>query len=419
MRYQRQIFPDITYNVSNVGGTRFVYDLPQDKNDFAPRLGISYDPTGSGKTTLRAAYGLFYDDQIAGNLSTTTILGGDPTFARTNSLRFPQSIAGWRSPGHKLPDPGVAFVSSVFVFDPTLETPYAHQASLGFDRLLGRRVTLSINGVYLRGKHQLGGLDLNPVVPSLGAGRRPNDVGGRAGTSAAITQFSTYGESWYKGLIVALGKTYSDKSQFMISYTLGKAEDTTTDFFTTPERGGQGRNPADPTGLPLNFDPASERGPSINDQRHRVVFSGLYQFGWGFSASAIATYGSGRPFNALAGVDLNGSADQTTTPPDRARSNPADPNSSVGRNSETMKGQFTVDLRLSKRFGLGGRAGLEAIAEAFNLFDRVNYSEINNIFGVGAFPGQPQRDAQGREIYGLYTKALPPRQLQLALKLGF
>jgi hypothetical protein len=57
--------------------------------------------------------------------------------------------------------------------------------------------------------------------------------------------------------------------------------------------------------------------------------------------------------------------------------------------------------------------------EAFNLFDRVNYSEVNNVFGPGAFPGNPQRDASGRVTYGRYTRAYAPRQVQLALRLTF
>jgi hypothetical protein len=418
LRYQRQLFPDITYDVSNVGGTRFQYPLPQDNNDFAPRVGVSFDPTGTGKTTIHAGYGWFYDDQIAGNLSTTTILGGNPAYLRTINLRFPQAVGAWRAPGHKLPDPGVAGVSSVIVFDPSLQTPYARQASLGIDHQFGE-VTFSMSGLYIRGFAQPGALDYNPIIPSLGAGRRPDDINGIAGTSAAVTQYGTWGEAWYRGLVVSLAKPFTHHSQFMISYTLSKAEDTTSDFFIYPNDTGRGRNPADPKGLPLGFDPLSEKGPSINDQRHRLVVSGLYQFPYGINVSAIATYGSGRPFNVLAGVDLNGSGDQAATPLDRARLNPADPSTALGRNSETMADTFTVDMRVSKRFGLGGRAGLEAIAEAFNLFDRVNYSEINNIFGPGAFPSQPLRDAQGRVIYGLYNKALPPRQIQLALKLGF
>src|SRR5207249_5685470 len=121
----------------------------------------------------------------------------------------------------------------------------------------------------------------------------------------------------------------------------------------------------------------------------------------------------------LAGRDLNGPGHGGVSPPRRARRNPADPSSSVGRNSETMKGQFIVDARLSRRFRLGPKFALEGIVEAFNLLDRTNYSEINNIFGRGAFPTNPQTNAQGRVTYGLYEQALAPRQIQLALKMSF
>jgi hypothetical protein len=49
----------------------------------------------------------------------------------------------------------------------------------------------------------------------------------------------------------------------------------------------------------------------------------------------------------------------------------------------------------------------------------VNYAEVNDVFGTGPFPDQPQRDAQGRVTYGRFTKAYPPRQVQLALRLQF
>ena len=45
--------------------------------------------------------------------------------------------------------------------------------------------------------------------------------------------------------------------------------------------------------------------------------------------------------------------------------------------------------------------------------------EVNNIFGAGAFPAAPARDAQGRATYGLFEQALPPRQIQLALRFTF
>jgi hypothetical protein len=222
-------------------------------------------------------------------------------------------------------------------------------------------------------------------------------------------------------LTVSLNKRFSNNYQFMVSYTLSKAEDNSTDFQSAfiVQDNGRGRDPADPNGLPLGFDPDSERGPATHDQRHRFVFSGLYKFPWDVQLSTIVTAASGRPFNPLAGADLNGDGDGGAFPSDRARTNPNDPATAVRRNSGTLKSQVIVDLRLGKKFSFGKSAALEVMVEAFNLLDRTNFSEINNIFGRGAFPGDPQRDAQGRVTYGLYEQALPPRQVQLAAKVSF
>jgi hypothetical protein len=242
-----------------------------------------------------------------------------------------------------------------------------------------------------------------------------------AGTSASILQYTSFGDTWYKGLTVSVNKRFSHNYQLMASYTLSKAEDNSTDFQSAfiVQNNGLGRNPADPNGLPLGFDPDSERGAATHDQRHRFVVSGLYRFPWDIQLSAIVTAASGRPFNPLAGADLNGDGDGGAFPSDRARTNPGDPASSVARNSGTMKSQVVVDARLGKKFSFGKRASIEVMVEAFNLLDRTNFSEINNIFGRGAFPGEPQRDAQGRTTYGLYEQALPPRQVQLAAKVSF
>jgi hypothetical protein len=422
VRYQRQRpYDDVDYTVSNVGGTSLTYRYPADNNNFAPRVAIAFDPTGSGRTSLHAAYGIFYDNQIIAIAQIGNGIDGSADGVRTLVARFPASIAPWRAPGHRIPEPATRFPSLVIAPDPGLETPYAHQSAVGFDHALGSDLSVAANFVYVRGKNQLGTIDYNPVVPALGAGRRPNDVGGVAGTSASILQYSAFGETWYRGLTVSVNKRFRQKSQFMASYTLSKAEDNSTDFQSAfiVQDNGRGRNPADPTGLPLGFVPNSEKGPATHDQRHRFVVSGLYQFPWNVQLSAIVTAASGRPFNPLAGADLNGDADGGAFPSDRARSNPADPASSVGRNSGTMKSQVTVDARLGKKIRFGERAALDVFVEAFNLLDRTNFSEINNIFGRGAFPGQPQTDAQGRVTYGLYEQALPPRQIQLAAKLSF
>jgi hypothetical protein len=131
--------------------------------------------------------------------------------------------------------------------------------------------------------------------------------------------------------------------------------------------------------------------------------------------STVVSAGSGRPFTPMAGQDLNGDGVRS----DRARTDPRDPGSSVGRNSELTEAHFNADVRLTRRFGLGGGASVEAIAEVFNVFNAVNFVQPIETFGPGAFPDQPLLDASGRSTYGLYQKALAPRQVQLALKLSF
>ena len=74
--------------------------------------------------------------------------------------------------------------------------------------------------------------------------------------------------------------------------------------------------------------------------------------------------------------------------------------------------QATVDVRVARRFTLG-RVYVDGLFEVFNLFDRTNYTEINNIFGPGAYP------AAGLPTFGQFTQAGPPLQVQLAARVSF
>lgn len=161
---------------------------------------------------------------------------------------------------------------------------------------------------------------------------------------------------------------------------------------------GFGRNTDDPAGLPLGGAP-------------RCVGTAC-QLPASVNLSAIATLSSGRPFNPIANADLNGDGNGGTIPgPDRPRTNPADITTSVGRNSERLPKQMTFDARVSRRFSLGRNVFFEPMFEVFNLFNRTNYSDVNNVFGAGEFPGNPARDAEGRVTYGRFTQAQAPRQM--------
>jgi hypothetical protein len=133
----------------------------------------------------------------------------------------------------------------------------------------------------------------------------------------------------------------------------------------------------------------------------------------GLRVSGVVTAGSGVPFNILAGTDLNRDGDGGNFPLDRARRNPADPASSVLRNAGRMPAEASVDVRVSRAFPLVGKSTIEPIFEVFNLFNRVNYTDVNNVFGVGAFPDAPL------PTYHQYQRAAPPRQAQVAVRVVF
>jgi hypothetical protein len=72
----------------------------------------------------------------------------------------------------------------------------------------------------------------------------------------------------------------------------------------------------------------------------------------------------------------------------------------------------STDVRVSRRFEAGSYR-VDAIVEVFNLLNRTNFSEINNVFGTGAYPSAPAA------TFGQFEKAGPPRQVQVAVRLGF
>jgi hypothetical protein len=416
LRYQRQFWPSSSFNMPGYGK----YSLRSDANNAAPRVAVSWDPFNNGRTSLHGSYGLFFGNVITAVFGASDVLTGGPDGVRTQVVTLPRSITAWRAPNRRVPEVG-GMPSVGFFPDPNLDTPYAHHAALGINRELTTGTLLLADVVYVRGRNQLGILDYNPLIPALGPGRRPADiidpVTGTpiAGSSASILQYTSFGDSWYKALILSLSHQSRFGVQFLASYTLSKAEDTAGDFQTStiPQDNGRGRNPGDLAGLPLGFDPTAERGPSLHDQRHRFVVSGSYRMPASFEMAAVVTVASGRPYNILAGVDLNGDGNGGSFPTDRARKAPSDATSSIRRNSGTMPGQATVDLRARRFFSLNERVKLQPIIEVFNLFNRTNFTEANNIFGVGAYPlGQ-------LPTFGQFEKAGPPRQVQLALKLTF
>ncbi|HSL21484.1 MAG TPA: TonB-dependent receptor [Vicinamibacterales bacterium] len=410
VRYQNQFWESTTRHVNGLPA----YGWPTDNNNVAPRVAVAWNPGGDKRTAIQGSYGLFFDNHITAIWGITEGISGTQEQVRTLAVRIPSSIAAWRAPGHRLPEPSTPYPSLVLSVDPALKTPYAHHASAGVERELGHGLAMSAHFVYARGFDQLGTIDYNPVTNPATQGR-PLDINGVPGTSASVLQYTSWGETWYRGLALSIRKRFNDRYQFLASYTLSKAEDTSADYqsFFIPQDNGLGRNPANLNGLPIGFDPSAERGPSLQDQRHRVVFSGAYALPWNVTVSSIVTLASGRPYNILAGSDLNGDGNGGATAPDRPRTDPANPATSIKRNAGLLPNQYTVDMRVAKRLAIRGRAHMDLMFEAFNLFNSTIYTNVDNIFGTGSYPGSPL------PTFGQHTEAAPPFQAQLAVKFGF
>jgi hypothetical protein len=245
------------------------------------------------------------------------------------------------------------------------------------------------------------------------------------------------GSSVYHGLTVQLRKRFSRKYEFLASYTWSHAIDDSTDL----------QSPLSPQD---NRRTALERSNSTFDQRHRFVFSGVYQSGKlggdGFGSKFFSNWtvapiievGSGRPFNILVGSDVNFDAGSKTDRPsivpagsltpvgclppaasqfsptgflqpacfndgvvDGIASNPLIGN--LGRNAGHRPYTVFTDFRVSRRFNLTERLKMDGIVDMFNLINRFNVADVNLLYQGAGTP----------------TSAFDARQFQFALKLSF
>lgn len=413
VRYQRQFWPSWLYDVPGVPQP---YGFPSDRDNVAPRVAMTWSPS-PGRPVWRAGYGVYYDNIITATAGITRYISGRQDGVRTLVLPAPLAWTAWAAPGRRLSEAGAAqlagagYPSVTIPIDPALKTGYAHHVFGGIEHRLPAVGLVSATLVFARGFNQIGSIDYNPVVPALGPGRRPGDLDGVAGTSASVLQYTSFGETWYRGLTLSLDARLPRRATVRAAYTLSRAEDTATDFQSAflPQDNGRGRDPAQPTGLPLGFDPDAERGPALHDRRHRLVVSGVFQAPGRVVVSALASVASGWPYNVLAGADLNGDRDGGSFPSDRARRDPSDPATSVPRNDGRLPMHATVDARVSRTFG-AGPVSVEALLEVFNVFNRTNFTDVQNVFGTGAYPRQPS------QTFGQFTQADVPRQVQLAVR---
>jgi len=156
-----------------------------------------------------------------------------------------------------------------------------------------------------------------------------------------------------------------------------------------------------------SFDPLAEGewGPTGQDERHRLVATGVFELPYGIQLSPVFQVASARPYNLTAGSDLN--ADGTNN--DRW----VDPATGEQVSINAARGDVTVvlDLRGTKFFALGSDRRIAVFAEVFNAFNNVNFG--------GSYTGNG-RSVLFREPSGGFIPGIGyPRQLQLGARFLF
>ncbi|HXD29539.1 MAG TPA: carboxypeptidase regulatory-like domain-containing protein [Pyrinomonadaceae bacterium] len=381
---------DLTINAGLRYDVQFLPDLiTTDANNFAPRLGIAYAP-GDRRTVVRASFGIYFDRIPL--RATSNALQRDGSKYKVAVLSFGQAGAP------VFPNVLAAFPSdlliSITTIDPNISNSYNQQASLQVERELFPSTSLAVGYLHTRGLHLI--LSRNVNVPRFPAAAGVPNLGRPDPRLANVSRFESSGESSYNGLTIAVNRRFQRWFGARLSYTFSKAIDNAGNaFFFTPQD---------------NSNLRDERGPSDNDQRHRLALSGTFEVPAiksasivrrslsGFQLSYIFSYGSALPFNTILGNDRNFDTNSNDRPV------------GVGRNSGKGFDFASLDLRLSRRFSLGEKLQLETLVEGFNVLNRANLQLPNNVTGTGPTPlpnfGQP-------------TGAADPRQLQFGLRLSF
>jgi hypothetical protein len=441
-------------------GVRYDYEVqppgtPRDKNNFGPRVGFAYSPFNEGRTVIRGGGGLYYQSVSTGVGFVSTVFNSQRirSIAVTADPRItpisPTSPCGIALATTGLP-PSFCFYQNLVAqglltfpssrtiqesdfinllgFDSNssnrivgrtennLVNPYSIQASLGIDHQFGRDWNLSVNyllnrGVKLIRSRQGNAMANNAILDLLG---RPSLTRRTDPTKLVDNLFESSGLSTYHGGTVSLTKRFNKRYQVIGSYTYSKTISDATDL--NFELG-----PQDPTNV------RDDRSLSSFDLRHRLTLAGVVEspFSGGswyqraladFYVSPILTARSGFPFNIRTGFDVNLDSVNNDRP------------FAVGRNTFLGPDFFTTDLRVGRQIRFSGDSplGVEFIFDAFNLFNRTNFKEVNNITNTIFLDPSRFSDvrvkgnsAMPASQFSGFTSAYDPRILQLGLKLNF
>jgi hypothetical protein len=326
----------------------------------APRLGIAYSPGSSGKTVIRAGFGIYYNDlaqngwatsfQGVNNSNFTTetcsLTGGPGTYALTGAGCL---IGGSGATGNLIGSP--------------YKTPYAIHTTGGIQHAFNEDWLMSADYVHEQGNHGYRGFPYsggtNLFTPLISTSEPPNEYAtDQANVVPNVNVFESDNRSSYNGLMLHLQGNMR-RFNLVANYTLSKAQTwgcllgELFDYVdgVCPNQPNQ-TNPGF-----LNAFGQGDYGPSGEDVRHRFVLAGTVHLPGGFELSTINQFESARPITIT-------NANNT----DRIYVNGNYTGLDVFRGTPYIQS----DLRLTHPFKINERWQVDPFVEFFNLFNRNN-----------------------------------------------
>jgi outer membrane receptor protein involved in Fe transport len=434
---QSQKFPDAPAGLvypGDPGVPRGTYAT--DKNNFAPRAGVVWDPHGDGRTTVRGAWGLFYDALAGqGDFFQNGVLA--PPFTPLVELQAPPASLSLANPLTAVTGGGTRFPANLTIigWGEDFVTPYAHHFNATLQRQIGRSLGIEAGYVGSRGRHLPIFMEVNPGVFVPGQTSR----GARIFPAFALVRptFSV-AESRYDSLQASARLRSTHGINFLASYTLARAKDHVSGL----NIGGESR-PVLP--VTIGDEASIERALSFEwadalfDARHRFVVSfgaelptprrfgaAIQHLAGGWQLNGIVQAQTGFPLtvtdSANNGLDirfLTNRPDATCNPNDgaphttdqwfntscfvsRPLATTGERPGNAGRNTVRGPGFTSTDLSIFKNVPFGGARRIQVRIEAFNVFNQVRFGNPGTSLGTANF--------------GRITTAQDGRVVQLGIK---
>ena len=384
LRWEGQYQPDAINDPAQTRYGQFLNDprfpsdgsIPDFTDGWQPRLGLSYSPGKDGKTAIRLGAGMFYARipglVVAGPRNTDGAIAGNIFFA--NFLCGGAGIGGCPVYPGIVPTAGFTpFNPGIAVFAKDFKNPRTIQYSASIEREIYKNMSFLVAYNYAksdrltrfvnRGDGRLYPGGVSPFERANGSG-----VGEIRSTESSA-------KSLYQGLTFTLNKRFANRFQFQANYLLSwdkSDDDNERDPFTFRY--------ADPRDLSVEY------GYSDRDQRHRFNAFATVLLPYEINISPIVQFRSAQPTSVV---------NRGTFP------------NLVQRNTLRLENEFfTFDIRASKAFKFTEKVSLEAIFEAFNLFNNRNQRSL---------PRPLTFNFDGTVSAGFGE----PRQAQLGLRLKF